>query len=41
MWRIATDIIDEKLKFRGVEEYCIECHNRDYGKAIQRLDEND
>ncbi len=23
---------DEKLKFRGVEEYCIECHNEDYGK---------
>jgi len=23
---------DEKLKFRGVEEYCIECHNGDYGK---------
>ena len=22
----------EKLKFRGVEEYCIECHNGDYGK---------
>ena len=22
----------EKLKFRGVEEYCIECHNEDYGK---------
>ncbi len=23
---------DEKLEFRGVEEYCIECHNKDYGK---------
>ncbi len=23
---------NEKLKFRGVEEYCIECHNEDYGK---------
>jgi hypothetical protein len=22
----------EKLKFSGVEEYCIECHNEDYGK---------
>ncbi len=22
----------EKLKFKGVEEYCIECHNGDYGK---------
>jgi hypothetical protein len=22
----------EKLKFSGVEEYCIECHNIDYGK---------
>ncbi len=22
----------EKLKFRGVEEYCIKCHNEDYGK---------
>ncbi len=22
----------EKLKFRGVEEYCIGCHNGDYGK---------
>ncbi len=23
---------NEKLKFRGVEEYCIKCHNEDYGK---------
>ncbi len=23
---------EEKLKFRGVKEYCIECHNEDYGK---------
>jgi hypothetical protein len=23
---------DEKLKFREVKEYCIECHNEDYGK---------
>ena len=23
---------NEKLKFRGVEEYCIKCHNDDYGK---------
>ncbi len=23
---------DEKLKFRGVEEQCVECHNGDYGK---------
>jgi hypothetical protein len=22
----------ERLKFGGVEEYCIECHNEDYGK---------
>jgi len=23
---------DKKLKFRGVEKYCMECHNEDYGK---------
>lgn len=23
---------DEGLKFKGVKEYCIECHNDDYGK---------
>ncbi len=23
---------EEVLKFKGVDEYCIECHNRDYGK---------
>ncbi len=23
---------DEKVKFRGVEEQCVECHNGDYGK---------
>ncbi|GAX59299.1 formate-dependent nitrite reductase, periplasmic cytochrome c552 subunit [Candidatus Scalindua japonica] len=26
---------DKKLKFRGVEEYCIECHNEDYGKLYK------